>query len=101
MGVSDIAEMQERGRAGSLTSDETPVEHAAEVLNAEPKRKWTRYVWDTLDKPKEERWFMFKLDAAILTFASLGMDFAFLRCLILIANGDRVLHQISGSDQYQ
>lgn len=37
------------------------------------KRKWYYYVWDTLDKPKEERWFMFKLDAALLTFASLGM----------------------------
>jgi ACS family pantothenate transporter-like MFS transporter len=35
-------------------------------------RKWYYYLWDTLDKPKEERWFMFKLDAALLTFASLG-----------------------------
>lgn len=35
--------------------------------------KWYYYLWDTLDKPKEERWFMFKLDAALLTFASLGM----------------------------
>jgi ACS family pantothenate transporter-like MFS transporter len=34
--------------------------------------KWYYYLWDTLDKPKEERWFMFKLDAALLTFASLG-----------------------------
>lgn len=37
------------------------------------KKKWYYYVWDTLDKPKEERWFMFKLDAALLTFASLGV----------------------------
>jgi MFS transporter, ACS family, pantothenate transporter len=36
------------------------------------KHKWYYYLWDTLDKPKEERWFMFKLDAALLTFASLG-----------------------------
>jgi ACS family pantothenate transporter-like MFS transporter len=36
------------------------------------KKPWYYYVWDTLDKPKEERWFMFKLDAALLTFASLG-----------------------------
>lgn len=40
-------------------------------LKQQPK-KWYYYVWDTLDKPKEERWFMFKLDAALLTFASLG-----------------------------
>jgi hypothetical protein len=30
------------------------------------------YIWDTLDKDPEERKFLFKLDAAILTFASLG-----------------------------
>jgi ACS family pantothenate transporter-like MFS transporter len=41
-------------------------------LKQKPK-KWYYYLWDTLDKPKEERWFMFKLDAALLTFASLGM----------------------------
>jgi len=41
-------------------------------LKQKPK-KWYFYLWDTLDKPKEERWFMFKLDAALLTFASLGM----------------------------
>ena len=41
--------------------------------DAIPKpHKWYYYLWDTLDKPKEERWFMFKLDAALLTFASLG-----------------------------
>jgi len=34
--------------------------------------KWYYYLWDTLDKPREERWLMFKLDAALLTFASLG-----------------------------
>jgi hypothetical protein len=43
-----------------------------EELKHKPK-KWYYYLWDTLDKPKEERWFMFKLDAALLTFASLGM----------------------------
>ncbi|RYO67490.1 hypothetical protein AA0113_g4634 [Alternaria arborescens] len=42
-----------------------------EELKAKP-HKWYYYLWDTLDKPKEERWFMFKLDAALLTFASLG-----------------------------
>jgi ACS family pantothenate transporter-like MFS transporter len=43
-----------------------------EELKQKP-HKWYYYLWDTLDKPKEERWFMFKLDAALLTFASLGM----------------------------
>jgi hypothetical protein len=59
--------------------------HGADVIiqsNEELKhkpRKWYYYLWDTLDKPKEERWFMFKLDAALLTFASLGMITKFCR----------------------
>jgi ACS family pantothenate transporter-like MFS transporter len=36
------------------------------------KRTWRSYVWDTFDKSPEERRFLFKLDAVILTFASLG-----------------------------
>lgn len=44
-----------------------------ETLVAEsPKRTWRSYVWDTFDKSPEERRFLFKLDAVILTFASLG-----------------------------
>ncbi|OKP02506.1 Pantothenate transporter liz1 [Penicillium subrubescens] len=38
-----------------------------------PKRKWTSYIWDTFDKSPEERRLLFKLDTAILTFASLGL----------------------------
>ncbi|KAL5113394.1 hypothetical protein ACEQ8H_008738 [Pleosporales sp. CAS-2024a] len=45
---------------------------AAALKEQKPKKKWDYFVWDTLDKSKEERWFMFKLDAALLTFASLG-----------------------------
>lgn len=45
---------------------------AVEVIDAEPRRKWQSYIWDSLDKSPEERHFLFKLDAAVLTFASLG-----------------------------
>ncbi|KAF4222401.1 hypothetical protein CNMCM5878_005683 [Aspergillus fumigatiaffinis] len=41
-------------------------------LQKTPKRKWLSYIWDTLDKSPEERKLLFKLDTAILTFASLG-----------------------------
>jgi ACS family pantothenate transporter-like MFS transporter len=56
----------------------TTVNAATDIIQSEEElkqkpHKWYYYVWDTLDKPKEERWFMFKLDAALLTFASLGM----------------------------
>lgn len=59
-----------------------PVEHVIEsgsdedaefsVILEKPKKKWTSYLWDTLDKSPQERRFLFKLDAAVLTFASLG-----------------------------
>ncbi|EAT81713.2 hypothetical protein SNOG_11214 [Parastagonospora nodorum SN15] len=49
----------------------TTIIQTNDELKQKPK-KWYFYLWDTLDKPKEERWFMFKLDAALLTFASLG-----------------------------
>lgn len=37
-----------------------------------PKRTWKSYIWDTFDKSPEERRFLFKLDAALMTIASLG-----------------------------
>ena len=46
--------------------------HAEEVIQAKPKRRWQSYIWDSLDKSPEERKFLFKLDSAVLTFATLG-----------------------------
>ncbi|KAH6889274.1 pantothenate transporter liz1 [Thelonectria olida] len=42
------------------------------VIQQTPQKTWKSYIWDTLDKSPEERKFLFKLDAIILTFASLG-----------------------------
>lgn len=42
------------------------------VLQETPKRSWKSYIWDTFDKSPEERKFLFKLDAALMTLASLG-----------------------------
>lgn len=49
-----------------IAGSETP------LVQVTPKRNWKSYVWDTLDKSPEERRFLFKLDAVLLTFASLG-----------------------------
>ena len=57
---------------GAETSDVEPNVHVGEVIQASPKRKWQSYIWDSLDKSPEERKFLFKLDSAVLTFASLG-----------------------------
>lgn len=54
----------ENERASSELSDT--------VIQSEVKKKWTSYIWDTLDKSPEERRLLFKLDTALLTFASLG-----------------------------
>jgi hypothetical protein len=43
-----------------------------DIPQEHPKRKWISYIWDTFDKSPEERKLLFKLDTAILTFASLG-----------------------------
>lgn len=53
---------------------ETGLTHEPTVPALHPKRRWVSYFWDTLDKPKEERRFLFKLDAALLTFACLGLS---------------------------
>lgn len=45
------------------------------VIRKDVKKKWTSYIWDTLDKSPEERRFLFKLDCALLTFAALGRLF--------------------------
>ncbi|KAI0479204.1 major facilitator superfamily domain-containing protein [Xylariaceae sp. FL0804] len=47
-------------------------EAASVSVAHEPKRTWRSYIWDTFDKSPEERRFLFKLDAIILSFASLG-----------------------------
>lgn len=42
------------------------------IVQPEVKKSWKSYIWDTLDKSPEERRFLFKLDAVLLSFASLG-----------------------------
>lgn len=42
------------------------------LIQTVPKRTWRGHIWDTLDKSAEERRFLFKLDSAVLTFATLG-----------------------------
>ncbi|KAJ5227578.1 uncharacterized protein N7469_007584, partial [Penicillium citrinum] len=62
----------------SIMSTARTEETTAESMASNPgvqkdvKRRWVSYIWDTFDKSPEERWLMFKLDTAILTFASLG-----------------------------
>lgn len=54
------------------TIDDSASSNPEDLIQAKPTRKWQSYIWDSLDKSPEERRFLFKLDAAVLTFASLG-----------------------------
>ena len=85
-----------------LAGDSSPAQllpQSSEELEKKP-HKWYYYLWDTLDKPKEERWFMFKLDGALLTFASLGTLNPLPSCSSS-ANKGRILHQVSRPIEYQ
>lgn len=59
---------------GSATVEPRASEHdsALDLIQKVPNKTWKSYVWDTLDKSPEERRFLFKLDAVLLTFACLG-----------------------------
>lgn len=45
---------------------------AEDIIQENVQPKWQSYLWDSFDKSPKERKFLFKLDFALLTFASLG-----------------------------
>ncbi|KAI1458486.1 MFS general substrate transporter [Annulohypoxylon moriforme] len=59
------------GEVAAKSVDHSDTESTTPVVQ-KPKQTWRSYFWDTFDKSPEERRFLFKLDAVILTFASLG-----------------------------
>lgn len=68
-GLSSVVQPNDKPRHDALGSDASS---SQDVVQSTPKRTWRSYLWDTFDKSPEERRFLFKLDAVILTFASLG-----------------------------
>lgn len=59
------------GELAAKSVDNSDAGSSSHVV-VKPKQTWRSYFWDTFDKSPEERRFLFKLDAVILTFASLG-----------------------------
>ncbi|KAF2833941.1 putative pantothenate transporter liz1 [Ophiobolus disseminans] len=43
------------------------------IASSTPSHSWRGWLWDSADSSKEERKFLFKLDATLLTFGTLGM----------------------------
>lgn len=57
----------------SVTADAADIEsNASSAELAKPIKTWKGYIWDTWDLPKDQRWLLFKLDAVVLTFASVS-----------------------------
>ncbi|EXJ86020.1 hypothetical protein A1O1_06389 [Capronia coronata CBS 617.96] len=48
-------------------------EKAPSVASSTPSTSWKGWLWDSADVSKEERRFLLKLDATLLTFGTLGM----------------------------
>ena len=77
-------------------------ERSTGVIQTAPKRTWRSYLWDTWDKPPEERRLLFKIDLAIMVHYPLKISFKEYKFLA-IANKyldsgiARILHQISRS----
>ncbi|KAI8936465.1 hypothetical protein NX059_006871 [Plenodomus lindquistii] len=67
-------EVQTKGLhdAPSSTDLDAPSEKPTYGRTRRVLRSIQRYVWDDPDKPKEEKWFLFKLDVFLLTAACLG-----------------------------
>ncbi|KAK9236284.1 major facilitator superfamily [Lipomyces kononenkoae] len=55
----------------SVDYEATP-NSSQEKIVVMPINTWKGYVWDTWSLPPEQRWLLFKVDAFVLTFASIG-----------------------------
>ena len=73
----DNAEKDSPGLSSASTEVGSPASSISErdvavKVQATPASSWRSYLWDSLDKSPEERRFLAKLDAVLLTYASLG-----------------------------
>jgi hypothetical protein len=58
---------------GPYTLDTEGSPHSSQdQLVVKPISKWYGYIWDTWELPKDQRVLLFKLDAFVLTFASVS-----------------------------
>lgn len=60
--------MRQMQRISSSLTDQ----RSNDLERKERKRSLASFLWDTFNKPPEERKLLLKVDAALLTFASFG-----------------------------
>lgn len=71
-GSNSITSADDYNHTYDASKKQPAQETVASLIEEAPKKSWKSYLWDTLDKSPEERRFLFKLDAWLLTAASLG-----------------------------
>lgn len=54
-----------------ILDTQTPLSLQNNVV-VKPPKKWKGYMWDTWDLPRDQRRLLLKVDAFVLTFASIG-----------------------------
>lgn len=56
---------------------ETGSDDSQEQFVVKPIKTWKGYIWDTWELPRDQRWLLFKVDAFVLTFASVSVQNVF------------------------
>ncbi|PWY89167.1 putative allantoate permease [Aspergillus heteromorphus CBS 117.55] len=62
---------KEDNRPYGLNLEEGSTE-STETLQVKTLKSWKGWIWDTWELPQDQRWLLFKVDAFVLTFASIG-----------------------------
>ncbi|KAL6365833.1 hypothetical protein LRP88_00411 [Fusarium phalaenopsidis] len=67
-----MTEVQGRSSEGYLPLVEAQPDGTHHEVVVKPVQTWKGYIWDTWELPPDQRRLLFKVDAFILTFASIG-----------------------------
>ncbi|EGU87726.1 hypothetical protein FOXB_01774 [Fusarium oxysporum f. sp. conglutinans Fo5176] len=67
-----MATLRNPGSQGYVPLADASPESTEEHVVFEPVKTWKGYIWDTWELPQDQRRLLFKVDAFILTFASIG-----------------------------
>ncbi|KAF5583454.1 transporter [Fusarium subglutinans] len=67
-----MATLRDPGPQGYVPLADASPESTEDHVVFEPVKTWKGYIWDTWELPQDQRRLLFKVDAFILTFASLG-----------------------------
>ncbi|RAQ50247.1 allantoate permease, partial [Aspergillus flavus] len=65
----------DRGKSASGSTSlhpEAGQDQSSDQINVQSIKSWKGYIWDTWELPPDQRWLLFKVDAFVLTFASIG-----------------------------